>query len=589
MKDKIERGEQVQPEDFFQPTADEVADQTFGELKTPDPMVGDEDRQHVSDGVAPDVIVDSVAAVSGEDREIKIQIDGEVVTTTRSAYIKAKTADLKAFGFESLTEDETAAQVDKILAGDRDGLDIIGNLCLDDFVFDADEGEPMPDPATGLISGTPPDYHDKKSVRAIVKREFDDDENIKAENIAQASATSMIESEKLLDAVWTTRDDEGDIRELSADEREQLEYFESKIEDGLKKYISIGKWLFAIWSNDLHKGEFKSWREYVQSKWKMNASGAYDLMKAFRTWRLASSTETMTLQAAVAPERWLTGTTGEDEVHDGEIVDSPNDVCVCGDTFADHHEDKKGRQSCEKCACSEYSHDPEGKAADDEPKPKKAESKPKATPQTSDADAPSQRAIEELSKLTGKLEKNDLTENDFAEFEAAAVRWLYQGLRDTIGDKEITQKTIAEAMDAFVEFAKAKAFEIDGEHYSPETVNAADFRITRGLFEGLQREREGIREMLDARRARMATPQERSNSEYSFVPPVDENGDVKSGTPELKLFCSVHGEQDVHVFMFGAVQLKCGDVFGKPKGQDKVLFNPKLTKDNPLSDEAASA
>lgn len=553
MKEKIERGEQIQPEDFFAPEPIDPMTDPVGAMQA---VINDEEKN--------------------EDPTIKVKVGDEVVEVAKSRYVEVKTKDLIEFGYESLTEPEVASQLELILSGaERDDLDVVGQMMIGDFDFSH---------TTATIETVGGKIVSVSPKAGAILPTFDDDEDTAAENDAHRAAGDMIDNEKLLDAVWKQRDDLVEIRELTPREKEKLEYYEKQIADGMKKYISIGKYLFAIWSESLHQGEFTSWREYVVKKWKINATGSYDLMRAFRTWRLASSSETMSIGEAVSPDRWLIGETADDDgdVHDAEVVDNPNDVCVCGDRFKDHVEDKKGRLSCSKCACAEYSHDLDGKASGDEPeaKPAKKTEAKKAAPATSDADAPSQRAIEEIGKLTAKLDRGDLSDEDFAEFEQMAIRWLYQGLRDAVGEKDITQKTVAEAMDAFVEFAKTKAFEVDGEHYAAG--DAASFRITRGLFESLQREKQSIREMLDARRKRMSESQERNNSEFSFVPPVDENGDVKTGTPELTLFCSHHGEQGVHIFMFGAVQLRCGAVFGKPKGQDAVLFNPKLTADNPI-------
>lgn len=67
---------------------------------------------------------------------ITIQIDGVEKDVLRTAYIKAKTGDLRKFGYSDLTEDEVAAQLEKILTGaSKDDLDIIGRFIERDIVM----------------------------------------------------------------------------------------------------------------------------------------------------------------------------------------------------------------------------------------------------------------------------------------------------------------------------------------------------------------------------------------------------------------------------------------------------------------------
>jgi hypothetical protein len=54
------------------------------------------------------------------------------IIVLKSNYIKLKTKDLKEFGYTSLTENEVAQQVEKILKKEND-LSIIGMFCKDDF------------------------------------------------------------------------------------------------------------------------------------------------------------------------------------------------------------------------------------------------------------------------------------------------------------------------------------------------------------------------------------------------------------------------------------------------------------------------
>jgi hypothetical protein len=54
------------------------------------------------------------------------------IMVLKSNFIKLKTKDLKEFGYTSLTENEVAEQVEKILKKEDD-LSVIGMLCKDDF------------------------------------------------------------------------------------------------------------------------------------------------------------------------------------------------------------------------------------------------------------------------------------------------------------------------------------------------------------------------------------------------------------------------------------------------------------------------
>lgn len=59
--------------------------------------------------------------------------DGRLVS--KADYVKAKTGDLKNYGYISLTESSLEEQVDKILAGEK--LDIIGMFCESDIDVEA--------------------------------------------------------------------------------------------------------------------------------------------------------------------------------------------------------------------------------------------------------------------------------------------------------------------------------------------------------------------------------------------------------------------------------------------------------------------
>lgn len=58
------------------------------------------------------------------DPDLKVNLNGKTVTVSRSAYVKAKTAQLREFGYSDLSESAVSEQIDKILAGQK--LDVIG-------------------------------------------------------------------------------------------------------------------------------------------------------------------------------------------------------------------------------------------------------------------------------------------------------------------------------------------------------------------------------------------------------------------------------------------------------------------------------
>lgn len=53
-------------------------------------------------------------------------------TVLKTDYIRLKTKDLIEFGYTSLTENDVAVQVEKILKGDTD-LSVIGMFCKGDL------------------------------------------------------------------------------------------------------------------------------------------------------------------------------------------------------------------------------------------------------------------------------------------------------------------------------------------------------------------------------------------------------------------------------------------------------------------------
>ena len=56
------------------------------------------------------------------------------MSVLKSNYIKLKTKDLIEFGYTSLTENEVALEVDKILQNKSD-LTVIGMFCKDDIII----------------------------------------------------------------------------------------------------------------------------------------------------------------------------------------------------------------------------------------------------------------------------------------------------------------------------------------------------------------------------------------------------------------------------------------------------------------------
>ena len=63
---------------------------------------------------------------------IKVDLEGQVVTITKEKYIKAKTKDLREFGYVNLTEEGVAQQLEKVL--NKETLSVIGMFIEKDIV-----------------------------------------------------------------------------------------------------------------------------------------------------------------------------------------------------------------------------------------------------------------------------------------------------------------------------------------------------------------------------------------------------------------------------------------------------------------------
>lgn len=55
----------------------------------------------------------------GEEK-VYINLEGRKLSVPKSAYIKAKTGDLKAFGYTTLTEEQVAKSLEKAISGEAD-------------------------------------------------------------------------------------------------------------------------------------------------------------------------------------------------------------------------------------------------------------------------------------------------------------------------------------------------------------------------------------------------------------------------------------------------------------------------------------
>lgn len=346
---------------------------------------------------------------------------------------------------------------------------------------------------------------------------------VQAANAALVAATEHLSSPAgavALERIKTTRDTTMNIRRLTAEESARLVEYESNIESGLHRYLSIGKYLFAIHSEGLHLGEHKTWREYVEWRWKMSASGAFDLISSYRTWemtaKLPQAPELQQIALAAAPL--------EDDVTNGVITSGAiQSGLVSGENL-------------------------------------------------SDADAPSQRAVDELARLSAHLDKGDMSEAEFKEWEAVATRALYEFVRSTaVG--AVTQKSIRDATEALIEIVKLQAVEIEGEHRS---INAAEIHITRQQFEGIMSDKQRIFEMLEARRLNLSKPLlSAGNTELSGNP--DER--------TLATICSKHDSQPIYKIMHGSIQLLCACVYGMKRDSRLMRFDARLTESNPITDD----
>lgn len=67
---------------------------------------------------------------------LKVTVDDKVMNVPRSAYVKAKTKQLREFGYNGLDEATVNAQIDAVLAGKEfgDGLTVIGGFMKDELL-----------------------------------------------------------------------------------------------------------------------------------------------------------------------------------------------------------------------------------------------------------------------------------------------------------------------------------------------------------------------------------------------------------------------------------------------------------------------
>lgn len=64
--------------------------------------------------------------------KIKVDLDGKILTVTKEQYIKAKTKDLREFGYVNLTEEDVSNQVENVINGEE--LNVIGMFIEKDIV-----------------------------------------------------------------------------------------------------------------------------------------------------------------------------------------------------------------------------------------------------------------------------------------------------------------------------------------------------------------------------------------------------------------------------------------------------------------------
>lgn len=67
---------------------------------------------------------------------ITILIDGQKKVVNKAAYIRAKTRQLREFGYSSLTTQDVREQLDKHLAGEE--LDVIGMFLQDEVLKESE-------------------------------------------------------------------------------------------------------------------------------------------------------------------------------------------------------------------------------------------------------------------------------------------------------------------------------------------------------------------------------------------------------------------------------------------------------------------
>lgn len=63
---------------------------------------------------------------------VKVNLEGRVTTVSKEKYIKAKTKDLKDFGYTNLTEKDVTDQLEKVL--NKENLSVIGMFIEKDIV-----------------------------------------------------------------------------------------------------------------------------------------------------------------------------------------------------------------------------------------------------------------------------------------------------------------------------------------------------------------------------------------------------------------------------------------------------------------------
>ena len=63
-------------------------------------------------------------------RPLRINLEGKIVEVARDAYVKAKTKQMRQFGYTDLDEAHVNSQIDALLAGKKigDGLTVIGKF-----------------------------------------------------------------------------------------------------------------------------------------------------------------------------------------------------------------------------------------------------------------------------------------------------------------------------------------------------------------------------------------------------------------------------------------------------------------------------